>query len=205
MKKETTGKMTALSTKELGPKTWPDFEKLAPKQGQCWCTYYQRAKPVHTGKDPLKADRVNHSYKENLVMQGKSHAILVYDGKRPVGWCQYGPKEELPRIDAGRGYRKVEPLITEKMLWRITCFFVDREYRGKGIAETALKGALESIRNQGGGIVEAYPVVSKKMGAVPEWLWFGTPGMFRRAHFKPVAPLGTSLQLMRRTLSSSRS
>src|SRR2546426_676523 len=93
MKKETTGKMTTLSTKELGPKTWPDFEKLAPKQGQCWCTYYQRAKPVHTGKDPLKADRVNHSYKENLVMQGKSHAILVYDGKRPVGWCQYGPKE----------------------------------------------------------------------------------------------------------------
>jgi len=160
---------------------------------------------MHTGKDRLIADRVNRNYKKNLVMKGKSHAILVYDGKRPVGWCQYGPKEELPRIDAGRGYRKVEPLKSGKKLWRITCFFVDREYRGKGIAETALTGAIDSIREQGGGIVEAYPVVSKKMGAVPEWLWFGTPGMVRRARFKPVAPLGTSLQLMRRTLTPSRS
>jgi len=89
-------------------------------------------------------------------MKGKSHAILVYDGKRPVGWCQYGPKEEPPRIDAGRGYRKVEPLKSGKKLWRITCFFVDRECRGKGIAETALTGAIDSIREQGGGIVEAY-------------------------------------------------
>jgi hypothetical protein len=78
---------------------------------------------------------------------------------------------------------------------------VDREYRGKGVAGTALKAALESIRKQGGGIVEAYPVVSKKMATVPEWLWFGTPGMFRRARFKPVAPLGTSLFLMRRILT----
>ena len=162
MKKDMTGKMVALSTKELSQETWPDFEKLAPKQGQCWCTYYQRAKPVHTGKDRKVADQVNHSYKESLVMKGQSHAILVYDGKRPVGWCQYGPKEELPRIDAGRGYRKVEPLASYKKLWRITCFFVDREYRGMGIAGAALKGALESIRKQGGGIVEAYPVVSKR-------------------------------------------
>jgi GNAT superfamily N-acetyltransferase len=197
--------MVTLSTKELSPKTWSDFEKLAPKQGSCWCTYYQRAKPLRTGGDRQKADRLNHSYKETLVMQGKSHAILVYDGERPVGWCQYGAKEELPRIDAGRGYRKVEPLTSKKKLWRITCFFVDREYRGKGVARTGLKRALESIQKQGGGIVEAYPVVSKKMGAVPEWLWFGTPGMFRKAGFKPVAPLGTSLQLMRRTLAPRRS
>jgi GNAT superfamily N-acetyltransferase len=196
--------MVTLSTKELGPKTWSDFEKLAPKQGSCWCTYYQRAKPLRTGGDRQKADRLNHGYKENLVMQGKSHAMIVYDGEKPVGWCQYGPKEELPRIDAGRGYRKVEPLTSKKKLWRITCFFVDKEYRGKGVAGTGLKEALQSIRKQGGGIVEAYPVVSKKMGAVPEWLWFGTPGMFRRAGFKPVAPLGTSLQLMRRTLPASR-
>src|SRR2546428_10052118 len=98
MKKETTGKMTALFTKELGPKTWPDFEKLAPKQGQCWCTYYQRAKPVHTGKDPLKADRVNHSYKENLVMQGKPHPILASDGKSPAGRRQHAPHADVPTI-----------------------------------------------------------------------------------------------------------
>ena len=109
-------------------------------------------------------------------------------------------RDELPRIDAGRGYRKARLAVDAGKLWRITCFFVDREYRGKGIAKIALHAALESIRNQGGGIVEAFPVVSKKMAAVPEWRWFGTPSMFRRERFKPVAPLGTSGLLMRRTI-----
>ncbi len=142
----------------------------------------------------------NQRDKESLVRQGRSHAILVYDKDRPVGWCQYGTKEELPRIDAGRGYRKIPPLAEEK-IWRITCFFVDQEYRGKGVAKLALRAALESIGRQGGGIVEAYPVVSEKMAAVAEWRWFGTPSMFRREHFKGIAPLGTSGLLMRRTVT----
>jgi predicted GNAT family acetyltransferase len=144
--------------------------------------------------------RINGRDKEALVRKGRSHAILVYEGEIPVGWCQYGTDDELPRIDAGRGYKKVgKPAGTEK-LWRITCFFVDRQFRGKGVAKIALKAALQSIRSQGGGIVEAYPVVSKKMAAVPEWRWFGTPSMFRREHFTKVAQLGTSGVLMRRVV-----
>ncbi len=145
-------------------------------------------------------EKVNRRTKETLVRQGRSHAILVFDDETPIGWCQYGVKDELPRIDAGRGYRKVEPEVGAEKLWRITCFFVDKEHRGKGVAKIALHAALESIKKKGGGIVEAYPVVSKKMAAVPEWRWFGTPSMFRREKFKPVAPLGTSGLLMRRTI-----
>lgn len=99
------------------------------------------------------------------------------------------------------GYRKVGPPAGTEKLWRITCFFVDRDYRGRGVAKLALKTALESIKRQGGGIVEAYPVVSKKMAAVAEWRWFGTPSMFERVGFKHVAPLGTSGVLMRKTVS----
>lgn len=87
-------------------------------------------------------------------------------------------------------------------LWRITCFFVDRRYRRKGVAKAGLKAALTSIKERGGGVVEAYPVVSKKMAAVPEWLWFGTPGMFEKEGFREVAPLGTSLVLMRKKIPS---
>jgi ribosomal protein S18 acetylase RimI-like enzyme len=188
------------AVKELSPSTWPDFQKLAVKQGGCWCMYYQRLRPVGKGSSTEEWKKINRKDKETLVRQGRSHAILVYSEETPVGWCQYGVRDELPRIDAGRGYRKVRPLVEDKRLWRITCFFVDREYRGSGVAKIALHAALESIRKQGGGIVEAYPVVSKKMAAVPEWRWFGTPNMFRRERFKPVAPLGTSGLLMRRTI-----
>lgn len=101
----------------------------------------------------------------------------------------------------GRNYRKVGPPVEGAKLWRITCFFVDRAYRGRGVAKFALKGALESIRRQGGGIVEAYPVVFKKMAAVAEWRWFGTPGMFRKEGFRTIAPLGTSDLLIRKAVS----
>lgn len=98
--------------------------------------------------------------------------------------------------------QKDRPPETDKKLWRITCFFVDKEFRNQGVSKFALKAALESIRNQGGGIVEAYPVVSKKMAAVAEWRWFGTPAMFEREGFKQVGPLGTSWVLMRKTVPS---
>ena len=189
------------TARELSPRTLPDFERLAVKQGGCWCMYYQRQSPIGRGLSSAERKRINRKDKETLVRQGRAHAILVYDGKTPVGWCQYGSKDELPRIDAGRNYRKAGPPVEAEKLWRITCFFVDRAYRGKGVAKVALKAALESIKRQGGGVVEAYPVVSRKMAAVPEWRWFGTPSMFRRERFRTVAPLGTSGVLMRKTLS----
>lgn len=191
------------TVKELSSSTWPAFERLAIKQGGCWCMHYQRSKPVGKGLSMEERKKINRKDKETLVRQGRSHAILVYDDKTPVGWCQYGMRDELPRIDAGRGYHKVTPLAGAQKLWRITCFFVDKDYRGQGVSKIALHAALESIGRNGGGIVEAYPVVSKKMAAVPEWRWFGTPNMFRNERFKPVAPLGTSGLLMRRTILPS--
>ena len=190
----------AFTTRELSPGTLADFEALAAKQGNCWCMFYQRAKPLRGKMAGVERKRRNAEDKRTLVREGRAHAILVYERGTPVGWCQYGGREELPRIDAGRSYRKVDPPPGSKPLWRITCFFVDREHRGKGVAEIALRAALGSIQRQGGGLVEAYPVVSTKMAAVPEWRWFGTPGMFRRNGFRTVVPLGTSLVLMRRTI-----
>lgn len=189
------------TVRELSPQTLPDFERLALKQGSCWCMYYQRPKPALRGSTTEKHRAINKRDKAKLVRAGRSHAILVYEGQTPIGWCQYGPRQELPRIDAGRNYRKLGPPFVQGKLWRITCFFVDRTYRGKGVATIALKAALQSIKRQGGGIVEAYPVVSKKMAAVPEWRWFGTPEMFRREGFRTIAPLGTSGVLMRKTIT----
>jgi GNAT superfamily N-acetyltransferase len=190
----------AFVTREFNARTLSDFELLAAKQGECWCMFYQRPRPVGRGLSGVQRKALNRRDKARLVRGGRSHAILVYEGRTPVGWCQYGPREELPRIDAGRGYRKVGPPASEARVWRITCFFVDRAHRGKGVATIGLRAALESIKKRGGGIVEAFPVVSQRMAAVPEWRWFGTKRMFEREGFAAVAPLGTSGLLMRKTI-----
>lgn len=188
------------TTRELSNRTLADFEQLAEKQGGCWCMYYQRPRPLGRGSSSTwKAQ--NQRDKRTLVRGGHAHAILVYEGSTAVGWCQYGTANELPRIDAGRGYRKIGRPVGRQPLWRITCFFVDRAHRGQGISKVALRAALDSIQRHGGGIVEAYPVVSEKMAAVPEWRWFGTPGMFRKEGFRRVAALGTSGVLMRKTIA----
>ncbi len=192
--------------KELDPSTWRDFEKLFEKHGtpsSCWCMYYQREQSREremkelglTEKDMREGH--NRRRKKELVAQGRSHGILVYAGDEPVGWCAYGPREEFPRVDRGRNYRKLNLPEERKKLWRIVCMVVDNGHRRKGVAGAALKAALTSIRNQGGGVVEAYPVVSKKGGS--QSLWFGTVGMFEREGFARVARMGSSL-LMRKVV-----
>ncbi len=190
----------AYTTRELSAGTFRDFATLAVQQGECWCIFYQRPRPVGRGLSAKKRNALNRKDKEALVREGRSHAVLVYDRKTPIGWCQYGRREELPRIDARRTYREVGAANEVERLWRITCFFVAKSHREKGVAKFALHAALASIKRRGGGTVEAFPVVSEKMAAVPEWRWFGTLGMFRREGFRTVAPLGTSGVLVRKRI-----
>src|SRR5437867_10089466 len=110
------------------------------KQGQCWCMYYQRSQSWEkeawmyaVGKQRISEH--NRERKKVLMQKGKAHGILVYDGERPVGWCAYGRAEEFPRVDKGRLYRRLGINNGGVRLLRITCFYVDREYRRKGIAQ----------------------------------------------------------------------
>jgi len=191
------------ATKELSNRTWPDFVKLFKKPGEwalCQCMYYQRARPLPRRKREALTSQQwterNRREKRELVRKGHAHGILVYSRSEPVGWCQYGPKEELPRIDAGRKYKAMALDNHAKRVWRITCFSVDRKHRHQGVASIALSAALRSIRNRGGGIVEAYPATHR--GALA--LWFGTVSMFRREGFRIVAPFGRSNVLMSKTI-----
>jgi GNAT superfamily N-acetyltransferase len=90
---------------------------------------------------------------------------------------------------------------TDIKSWRITCFVVDKDHRRRGVASTALKAALDSIRKKGGGLVEAYPVSKTDQGS--NYLYSGTVTMFEKAEFKMVASLGesrTTTVVMRRTI-----
>ena len=86
-------------------------------------------------------------------------------------------------------------------MWRITCFVVDKNQRKSGVATVALRAALESIRNHGGGLVEAIPVSKTDQG--PCYMHTGTPSMFEKTGFKTVGHFGTgrtTTVLMRRTI-----
>jgi len=191
------------STKELTKDTLPAFERLfekhpAPGAFGCWCLYHHRTRAVAASTQltsGAKRAARNREEKRELVENGTSHGILVFLEGEPVGWCQYGSKEELPRLDNNRNDRELARDGTTKR-WRITCFVVDPKYRKRGIASAALKAALDAIRNKGGGLVEAYPIV--RWGAYREYL--GTVSMFRKEGFKIVAPFGKKNVVMQKKI-----
>jgi ribosomal protein S18 acetylase RimI-like enzyme len=137
----------------------------------------------------------NRWEKKALVETCRSHGVLVYAQKEPVGWCQFGLSEELPRIEKNPKYRK-PPSENGGPLWRITCFVVRKKYRRRGVARTALRAALTAIHSEGGGLVEAFPV--KQWGSYQKYR--GTVSMFEREGFQIIAPLGESNVLMRKTI-----
>ena len=96
----------------------------------------------------------NRAEKQQRVQEGSTHAALLFDGDDCLGWCQFGSPVELPEIKSRRRYDKE---ITQRPDWRITCFLTGRGLRQRGVAHTALGGALAEIARQGGGAVEGYP------------------------------------------------
>lgn len=178
--------MTGFQVRALDETTWADFARLVERHngvwGGCWCMGFH-AEGV--GRATTAAQ--NRSAKERRAREGRAHAALVYDGSTCVGWCQFGPTEELPRIKHRRAY--VEGLSTLPD-WRITCFFVDRAYRRRGVASAALEGALDEIARLGGGTVESYPEDVDGRSISASFLHNGTVAMFEKYGFARIRRLG---------------
>jgi ribosomal protein S18 acetylase RimI-like enzyme len=191
------------STGELTRSTLPDFERFfekhpAPGAYTCWCMYHHVSRRRKSTSHPSSRAELwawNRRKRRELVENGRSHGILVYSNGEPVGWCQYGSWDELPRFD-GLGPSRPMPEGETKKVWRITCFTVDRKHRSRGVAKIALRAALDAIGKKGGGLVEAYPIT--RWGAYREYL--GTASMFRKEGFDVVAPFGVSNVVVRKTI-----
>ena len=180
-----------------GAATWDAFVNLAEKHngvwGGCWCTWFH---PACAEKG--ESSEANRAYKERLVREGKAHAALVFDGDA-VAWCQYGSPDELPSIYHLKEYNAGR---TEKAPdYRLTCFFVDRNYRRKGVAAVALRGALDLIAKAGGGVVEAYPQDTMGKRTSGSFLDNGTRSLFEQAGFSYERSKGKNHCVMRRTVS----
>ncbi|MFL5492949.1 MAG: GNAT family N-acetyltransferase [Gemmatimonadales bacterium] len=189
------------STRELSPDTWPDFERLfVPGSGWafCACMFFQRGRHLDAtefrGREAMRVQ--NMAEKRALVHEGRAHGILVYEVSEPVGWCQYGPVEELPLRGSRRTSRRIPPVESD-VRWRITCFVTAIRRRRRGIAGTALRAALASIRERGGGLVEAYPPVTPLR---PNWDHGGTVSIFEREGFAVVARPDAPYVVMRRVV-----
>ena len=185
-----------MQTKPLTEATWPAFAALVERNngvwGGCWCMgFHEEGVGRHTTPEQ------NRSEKECRVREGRAYAALVFDGETCVGWCQFGPPEELPRIKHKRAYLADLTALPD---WRITCFFADKQRRRAGVADTALAGAIQDIARLGGGTVESYPEDAAGRKVSSSFLHNGTLALFERHGFERTRRLGKHHWLVTRVV-----
>jgi GNAT superfamily N-acetyltransferase len=167
------------TVRALSPDTWDAFAALVEKHNGvwngCWCTWFIAPKAERHG-----SGRTNREIKQQCVEEGRNHAALVFDGEQAIGWCEYGTPAELPNIHHRKQYDAETTRLPD---YRLTCFFVDRDHRRRGVAERALRGALDLIAAAGGGVVEAYPHDIGDQKVTSSFLYNGTRRMFEKAGF----------------------
>ena len=179
----------------LDASTWDAFAELVERNngifGGCWCIGYH----PESGQRELSYRAV----KEARVRDGRAHAALVFDDSGTAqGWCQYGSPEELSGIKHRREYDKDAPPRPD---WRITCFYVDKKHRGRGIARAALEGALDQITEAGGGLVEAISEVTADREAPGRFLFSATVELFEQYGFSRVRQVGKHAWIVSRQVS----
>jgi hypothetical protein len=180
----------------LDESTWEAFSELVEANngvwGGCWCIGYHL-----DPKGPKTQCKPYRETKHRLMQEGHAHAALVFEGDKAAGWCQFGKTSDLPGI---RNRKNYEAGLTDLPDWRITCFFVGKAFRKRGVANAALKGALPMISALGGGIVEGYPEDVEGRKVSSSFLHGGTTAMFEAEGFERVQRIGKDQWVVRKLI-----
>jgi GNAT superfamily N-acetyltransferase len=108
--------------------------------------------------------------------------LIAYAEGYPVGWVAVEPRSAYPKLAHSRVLLPVD----DQEVWSITCFFVAKDYRRKGVTIELIKAAVNHVKKEGGKIVEGYPVETSDNMPAP-FIYTGTASAFQKAGFKEVA------------------
>lgn len=174
--------------------TWADFVDLFGSNGACggcWCMTNR----IPRAQYERQKGAANQRAMKKLVDGRRVPGILAFDGKECVGWCSIEPMESFPPLLRSR----IAKPLDEQPAWRISCLFVRKDARSKGVSVALLKAAVRHARAQGARIVEGFPVEPKdrSKAAPAPFVWTGIASAFLRAGFHEVARRSPTRPYMR--------
>ena len=138
----------------------------------------------------------NRAEMKSLVERRKTPGLLAYVDGEPVGWVSIAPRAQFGRIERSPLFKNRDGDESSKEMWSITCFFIHRNHRGKGIASALVTSAVDFACRKGARVVEGYPLdPAHKAKWSSADAYIGTLDMFLAAGFeeverrKPLRPL----------------
>jgi GNAT superfamily N-acetyltransferase len=171
---------------------WPDVEKLFGERGACggcWCMVWRLPRQRWlTGKGAE-----NRRALKRIVAAGRTPGVLAYLGREPIGWCAVAPRAEYPALERSKVLKKVD----DRTVWSVSCLFVARAYRRRGLSVGLLAAAVDLAAKHGAEIVEGYPVEPTMTPTPDPFVWTGVPSAFRQAGFTEVLRRSKTRPIMR--------
>jgi GNAT superfamily N-acetyltransferase len=178
---------------------WPDLEALFGERGAvggCWCMWWR----LTSSEFERRQGEENRQAFQALVDAGEVPGLLAYVADKPVAWCSVAPRTQFPRLERSRILKPVD----EQPVWSIVCFFVDKRHRNQGTTVKLLRAAVDYVRQQGGQVVEGYPVDPKTDPMPAAFAYTGLASAFKQAGFVECLRRSETRPIMRYYLSAPR-
>ncbi len=181
--------MSRVTTQVVTVANFEDLARLMEAPGgphACWCMAFRdkpredKTLPAATRKEWRKA------LLQTRVEAGLQVGILAYDGDVPVGWCSTGPLDGFRRL----GGPKVD---APGQVWAISCFFIPRPRRGKGVMRLLVNAAIREARAAGAEELRASPVVPD----APAYRFQGFLPLFKALGFEEISMAGHGRHIVR--------
>ena len=175
--------ITHLKIHFLTEARWSDFEQLFGGNGACggcWCMLWRLPRKQF---DAQKGE-ANQRAMKALVASGEVPGLLGYLDDCPVGWCSVAPREKYLFLSRSRVFKPID----DQPCWSVSCLFVHRAYRKRGVATQLLRAAIDYVQGKDVRFLEAYPVEPKGDKLIPPaFAWTGIPKAYEAAGFSEVA------------------
>lgn len=139
-----------------------------------------------------KGDKNKNAFKK-IVSSNRQPGIIAYHAGEPIGWCAIAPREEFTGLAKSRVLKPID----DNPVWSITCLFVKKPFRRRGVSARLLKAAVQFAEKQGAYIVEGYPTAPTMEKTPDPFVYMGVPSAFSAAGFKEVARRSATRPIMR--------
>ncbi len=192
------GNLSELEFYPLTRDRWADFEQLFGERGACggcWCMLWR----LKRSEFERQKGEGNRKAMQAIVDSGEVPGLLAYAGDVPVGWCSVAPRDSFSVLNRSRVLKKID----ESPVWSIVCFFVEKNYRNRGLSVQLLRAAIEYVKERGGTLLEGYPVEPRKDRIPAAFAWTGFASAFKKAGFIEVARRSETRPMMRFFISET--
>ena len=162
------------------PDRWDDVVTILGSNGDrgCWC---QAPRGIAVGYGKSEPGVRRAALRDQLEDEPPAGMLAYVDGE-VAGWCGFGPRPRLPRLERSRTIPKID----DEPVWSVLCFNVRVGYRRRGVAAALLEGVVDYARRSGAPGVEAYPIDPDGGRVDTGFGYVGVTPMFEKLGFERI-------------------